>query len=364
MQQRQFFTGLFTGLAAVGFLAGLAFSAPARAADFYAGKEVNLYIGYPAGTGYDQYARLLADNIGRFIPGHPHVISRNMPGAGSMRVMNYIYKVAPKDGTYWGSVSNGAPAEPLLYGKRSRADFKTPFTLNWIGSLNTETGVAAVWHTTGITTWEQARTRPIIVSISSSHGGISSRAVNSLLHTHFEQVCCYGGGTHQNLAMERGEVQGRIGWSWSSLRASSMNWLKSGKIHLLMQIGLQKNPEIPGNLPLVMDLAKSKKDKQALKIIFSRESMGRPYVMPPGVPADRLAIVQKAFMKMVKDPAFLAAAKKHDLEIHDPKSGAAIARLLREVYASPPEAIAAARDAITSGVKMVHKRPKKKKKRK
>jgi tripartite-type tricarboxylate transporter receptor subunit TctC len=185
---------LLTGLATTAFLAVPAFHGSGQAADFYAGKKVNLYIGYNVGSAYDKYARLLAENIDRFLPGKPAIIPRNMPGASGMRVMNFIYQTAPKDGTAWGAIDRGIAAEPLLYGKRSKAAFKDPLEFNWIGSLNTETGVAAVWHTTGVKTWEEARTKRIIVAISSSRGGVSSRVVNSLLESDFQQVCCYGGG--------------------------------------------------------------------------------------------------------------------------------------------------------------------------
>lgn len=349
--------------AALSLAAGLAGAAVAQQPDFYTGKTANLYIGYGAGSTYDQYARLLADHIGRFIPGKPSILARNMPGAGSMRAANFVYKAAPKDGTAWGAPSRAIVTEPLLYGEKSKAAFKDPLEFNWIGSLNTEVGVAAVWHTAGVRTWAEARGKPIIVAMSSSHGGISARAVNSLLHANFQQVCCYGGGNNQNLAMERGEVQARIGWSWSSLRATQMDWLKSGKIHLLMQIGLTKHPEIPGDVPLVLDLAPSEKDKQALRIIFANQSMGRPYMMPPGVPKERVAIVREAFARMVKDAAFVAEAERHKLEINDPQSGRAMTELLREVYAAPADAVAAARAAITSGEIKIVRQPKKKKRK-
>jgi tripartite-type tricarboxylate transporter receptor subunit TctC len=342
-----------------------AFGAAAQDADFFKGKTLSVNIGYEAGSTYDLYARLLADHIGRFLPGKPNIIARNMPGAGSLRVASFIYKAAPKDGSVWGAISRDVATEPLLYGTKSKAAFKDPLEFIWIGSLNTEVGVMAVWHTTGIKTWEEARTKPIIAAMSSSQGGISTRAVNSLLHAKFQQVCCYGGGNLQNFAMERGEVEARIGWSWSSLKATKMDWLESGKIRLLMQIGLKKNPDIPGDVPLVLDLAPTEKDKKALQIIFSNQSMGRPYIMPPGVPAARVATVREAFMTMVKDKAFLAAAEKKKLEINDPQPGEAVEDLLREVYASPPDAVAAARHAISSGeIKMVREPKKKKKKKK
>jgi tripartite-type tricarboxylate transporter receptor subunit TctC len=337
-----------------GLLASFPVDASAQEANFFAGKTVDFYIGYDAGTGYDLYARLMADRIGRFIPGHPAIIARNMPGAAGMRVMNYLYQVAHRDGTAWGATDRGVATEPLLYGSDSKAGFKDPLEFNWIGSLNTEIGVAAVWHSTGITSWEQIRVRPTVVSMASAQGGFGARALNSILGTQFKQVCCYGGDNNQNLAMERGEVEGRVGWSWSSLKASNMDWLETGKIKLLMQVGLQKNPDIPGDVPLVMDLVKTEKDKKALMIIFANQSMGRPYLMPPGVPPARVSVVRNAFVEMMKDPAFLADAAKRHLEISDPKSGEDVQGLLRDVYASSEDAIAAARSAMKEGeIKML-----------
>lgn len=329
--------------------AGLATQVSAQEPEFYAGKTIELYIGYDAGASYDIYARLLAENIGRFIPGHPAIISRNMPGAASMRVMTFLHEAAKKDGTAWGAVDRNVAAEPLLYGKNSKAPYKNPLEFNWIGSLNTEIGVAAVWHTTGIKSWEETLTRPTIVAMAGSQGGIGARALNSILGTQFQQVCCYGGDGSQNLAMERGEVEGRVGWSWSSLKSAHMEWLETGKLKLLMQVGLQKNREIPGDVPLVMDLAKTEKDKKTLKIIFANQSMGRPYVMPANVPPARVSIVRRAFMEMVKDRAFLDDAAKRRLEINDPKSGEEINGILKDIYDSPPDIVAAAQRAIKQG---------------
>lgn len=340
---------LLARFASAGLLSVASFSASAQQADFFAGKTVDLYIGYDAGASYDLYARVMAEHIARFIPGHPTIIPRNMPGAASMRVMSFLHQAAKKDGTAWGAVDRNVAVEPLLYGSDSKAVFKNPLEFNWIGSLNTEVGVAAVWHTTGIKSWEETLTRPTIVAMAGARGGIGARVLNSLLGTQFQQVCCYGADANQNLAMERGEVEGRVGWSWSGLKASNMNWLETGKIRLLMQVGLQKNPEIPGDVPLVMDLAKTEKDKRALKIVFSNQSMGRPYVMPGGVPAAQVAEVRRAFVAMTSDPAFLAEAAKRRLEISDPKSGEDIEAILKDVYASSEEAVAAAQRAIKKG---------------
>ena len=340
---------VLTSLVTAGLLTASALTASAQQKDFFAGKTVDLYITQDAGTGYDLYSRLMADGIGKFLPGKPTIIPRNMQGAAGMRVMGFLLQVARKDGTVWGGVDRNVAVEPILYGKESTAPYENPLVFNWIGSLNTEIGVATVWSATGIKSWQELLTRPTIVSMESSRGGVAGRALNNTLGTKFEQICCYGSDSNQNLALERGEVEGRVGWSWSSLRASNMEWLRDGKITILMQVGLKKNPGIPGDPPLVLDLAKTEKDRQALKIIFANQSMGRPFVMPGGVPPERLAEVRKAFWEMVKDPAFLAEAERRHLEVSDPMSGEEVQALLKDVYSSPQEAVAAAQNAMKRG---------------
>lgn len=334
-------------LACAGFPAGMASTVSAK--DFFAGKQIEVLIGNDAGTAYDLYARVMTDNIGRFIPGNPTMIPRNMPGASGLRVMNYLRQASAKDGTVWGTINRNLATETLLFPDQTKAVFKSPLEFRWIGSLNTEVGVAAVWHSTGIKSWEETLTRPTIVAMASSQGGAGARVLNSILGTKFEQVCCYGGDANQNLAIERGEVEGRVGWSWSSLWATKSDWLESGKIRLLMQVGLEKNRQIPGDVPLVLDLVKNERDKQALKIIFADQSIGRPVLMPAGVPDERVAEIQRAFMEMVKDPQFLAAAEKRHLEINDPKSGEEIESLLKDVYSSPEDIVAVARKALAEG---------------
>ena len=321
-------------------------AALAQGADFFAGKTIDLYIGYDAGASYDTYARLLAKHIVNFLPGRPTIVSRNMPGAAGMRAMNYLYEIARKDGTAWAAIDRNIATEPLLSASNSKAVYKSTLDFNWIGSLNTEIGVAAVWHTTGITSWEQTLVRPVIVAQAGAQGGVGARALNSFLGTQFRQVCCYGGDGSQNIALERGEVEGRVGWSWSSLKLSRPDWLETGKVTILMQVGLQKNKDIPGDPPLVVDLAKTEMAKKALTIIFANQSMGRPFVMPPNVPKENVAVVRRAFMDMVKDRAFLAEAAAQSLEIVDPKSGEEIQQLLADVYGAPPDAIAAAQTAL------------------
>lgn len=345
MGQRKFAAAFVASI----FSTVIASGASAQQTDFFAGKTVDLYVGYEAGAGYDIYARLMAEHISRFIAGNPNIITRNMPGAASMRAMTYLHQAAKKDGTAWGAIDRNVAVEPLLYGGDSKAPFKSPLEFNWIGSLNTEIGVAAVWHTTGIKSWEDTQRRPTIVAMAGAQGGIGARVLNSLLDTQFQQVCCYGSDGNQNLAMERGEVEGRVGASWSTFKISAAKWLETGQVKLLMQVGLEKNPEIPADVPLVMDLARTDKERAAMKIVFSNQSMGRPYVMPPSVPAAQVAEVRRAFAAMIKDPAFLADADKRRLEVNSPKTGEEIDAILKDVYGSPPEAIEAARLSIKHG---------------
>ncbi len=345
MGQRKFAAAIVASV----FSTVIASGASAQQADFFAGKTVDMYVGYEAGAGYDIYARLMAEHISRFIPGNPNIIARNMPGAASMRAMTYLYQAAKRDGTAMGAIDRNVAVEPLLYAEDSKAPYKDPLEFNWIGSLNTEIGVAAVWHTTGIKSWEDTQRRPTIVAMAGARGGLGARVLNSLLDTQFQQVCCYGSDGNQNLAMERGEVEGRVGASWSTFKISAAKWLETGQVKLLMQVGLEKNDDIPGDVPLVMDLARNDRERAAMKIVFSNQSMGRPYVMPPGVPAARVAEVRRAFDAMVKDPVFLADANKRRLEINNPKSGEQIEAILKDVYSSSPEAITAARLSIKQG---------------
>ncbi|NDA46207.1 MAG: hypothetical protein EBY21_02810 [Alphaproteobacteria bacterium] len=333
--------------------------ASAQQGDFYAGKTIDLFIGYEGGAGYDIYARLLGEHMGRFLPGHPTILPRNMPGAASMRVMTYLQQVAKKDGTAWGAVDRNVAVEPLLYGENSVAPFKTPLDYPWIGSLTTEIGIAAVWHTTGITSWKDTLNRPTIVAMAGPQGGIGARVLNSILGTQFRQVCCYGSDANQNLAMERGEVEGRVGASWSTFKTASGHWISGGQVRLIMQVGLEKSPDIPSEIPLVMDLTQTEKDRDALKIVFANQSLGRPFLLPPGTPPERVAEIRKAFSAMIKDPEFLADAAKRKLEIESPKSGSEIEAILKEVYSATPEAIALARRSIKDGEFKMKDEPKK-----
>jgi tripartite-type tricarboxylate transporter receptor subunit TctC len=303
-------------------------------ASFYRNKNVDLQIGYSVGGGYDIYGRLVGQHIGRHIPGNPNIVPKNMPGAGSLRLANWLYAVAPKDGTVFGIIGRGIPMEPLLGGEGVQFDAQK-FT--WIGSANDEVSICAAWKTASVTKFEDLFTKELIVGGTGSGADtdIFPLVINKVFGTKFKVIPGYPGGNDINLAMERGEVGGRCGWSWSSVKAAQMHWVRDGTVKVLIQISLAKHPDLP-DVPLLMDFAKTDEQRQILRLIFSRQVMGRPFLAPPGVPGDRANALRKAFMDTMKNPEFLAAAEKAKLEI-TPVSGEDLEKLMQQVYATPPE---------------------------
>ncbi len=304
-------------------------------ADFYRGKTIQFLIGYEPGTGYDLYARLLTRYYGKHIPGAPNVVPQNMPGAGSIKAANYLYEISPRDGTQLGMTGRGTPMTPLLGGKG--ATFKDNASFSWIGSMNNEVSVCVAWHTSGVTTIEEAMQRELTTSATSLGADdttVFPAALNAMIGTKFKWITGYPGGSAMNLAMERGEAQGRCGWSWSSIKSTHPEWLKDNKIALLLQLSLGRHPDLP-NVPLIMDFAKTDEQRAVLELIFARQVMGRPVLAPPALPADRLEALRRAFDATMKDPVFLAEAAKGDWEI-TPVSGEDIEVLMKRVYATPP----------------------------
>ncbi len=307
-------------------------------ADFYAGRTIDLYIGYSAGGGYDVYARLLARHMARFIPGNPAIVPKNMPGAGSLLLTNWLYNVAPKDGTAFGTIGRGTGFDPLLGSTKAQFDAAK---LNWIGSMNDEVSVCVAWHTSGIGTLEQVKHKELTVGGTGPAADTDQfpKVLNATLGTKFKLVAGYPGGNDVDLAMERGEVMGRCGWSWSSVIATHQHWIDEKKINILVQLSLSKHRDLP-DVPLIMEFAKTDEQKQTFKLVFARQPMGRPFLAPPGIPPDRVAILRKAFMDTLTDREFLVEAEKMKLEIN-PVSGSAVQQIVQEVYQTP-ESVAAA----------------------
>lgn len=318
--------------------------------DFYKGKQVTIYVGYSAGGGYDTYARLLGRHIGKHIPGKPSVIVRNMPGAGSVRMANWLYNVGPKDGTAIGAVARGVAFDTLFGMKGSQFDAQK---FNWLGSMNNEVSVCVSWATSAIKTFEDVRAKELVVGGTGGSADTDQfpKILNGVLGTKFKIVAGYPGGNEINLAMERGEVGGRCGWSWSSVVSTRGAWLKEKKINILVQLSLSKHPDLK-DVPLVTDLARTPEEKAIMKLVFARQVMGRPFVLPPGIPADRLTALRKAFMDTMKDKEFRDQAQRGKLEV-EAVSGEEIQKLVDEAYATPKPVV----DRVSALVS----RPKKKK---
>ncbi len=312
-------------------------------ADFYKGKSIELHIGYSAGGGYDVYGRIVARHMGKHIPGNPQIVPKNSPGAGSLRATNWLYSAAPKDGTAMATVARGAAFDPLLGVAAAKFDGNK---FNWIGSANDEVSVCVAWKGHGVETVADLLKKELVVGGTGPTADTDQfpKIMNAVLGTKFKIVPGYPGGNDVNIAMERGEVQGRCGWSWSSVVTTRPDWYKNKSIHVLVQMALSKHPELP-HVPLVMDLAKTEEQRNMLTLVFARQTMGRPFVAPPGVPADRVAALRKAFMDTMKDKEFLAEAEKSKLEI-TPVSGEALQDIVSKAYAADPSIAKKVADAL------------------
>jgi tripartite-type tricarboxylate transporter receptor subunit TctC len=319
--------------AAVVALAACCCSAQAQTpAEFYKGKQISLYIGYSVGGGYDLYARLLARHLGKHIPGNPTIIPRNMEGGGSLRVANFIFQVAPKDGTAFGTMGRGAALAPLF--GHSGTQFEA-LKYSWIGSANDEVAVCAAWHTSGFRSFDDMRLREMTAGATgqTDEAVQIAKGMNAYLGTKLRTVAGYPGGNEINLAIERGEIDGRCALSWSSLKATHPSWIADKKIHVLSQVSLGKHPDLP-EVPLLLDLAPNDESRQVLKFLAARQVMGRPFFAPPDVPPDRAAALRQAFMDTMQDPELLAEAERSKLEI-TPVPGARIDEVLKDLYGSP-----------------------------
>ena len=300
--------------------------------EFYKGKTIELDIGLSVGGAYDAYARILARHMGRYIPGNPAIVPKNMEGAGSMRLANYLYNAAPRDGTTFGIINRSTPFEPLFANKGAQFD-ATQF--GWIGSANNEVSVCVAWHTSGVATFEDARRRPLVVGATGPSADTYQfpKIANAVLGTQFKIVSGYPGGNEVDLAMQRGEVEGRCGWSWTSVKGLHQAWLDHKEINIIYQMGLAKHRDLP-QVPLVIDLAGNQEDRAILRLIFARQVMAWPFLAPPATPTDRLHALRGAFMQAMQDKDFLAEADKAGLEI-GPVGGEDIETLVRQIYATP-----------------------------
>jgi tripartite-type tricarboxylate transporter receptor subunit TctC len=329
-----------TALAALMWiLSGAAHANPV--AEFYRGKNIALVIGYTAGGGYDLYGRVLARHMPKHIPGNPTIIPQNMPGAGSLKAANFIYGIAPKDGLTMGIVTRAMATDPLL--GESKFD---PRKFTWIGSTTSETSVCATWGTSTVKTWADMFGTAFTMggSAQGSEPDSFTLLLKNVFGVHVRLVSGYPGGNDINLAIERGEVDGRCGWSLSSIKSQRPDWLRDKKINILTQLALRKHPDLP-DVPLLLELTQTDEQRQIVKLVIASLVLGRPFFAPPGIPEDRKAALRQAFDETMKDPEFLQEAAKLDLEI-EPVTATAINSLLADLYQTPKSAVEKAAAAI------------------
>src|SRR5919205_394542 len=321
-------------------------AAPAAAqedvAAFFKGKTLRLIVGIGVGSGYDINARLLARFMVNHIPGQPTIIVQNQPGAGSLTMTNALYNTGPFDGTVMGASFNGMPTTPLLQPTGVRFD---PVKLNWLGSTNRETQAMYVWHTAPARVLEDARTTETVMGAQAPGSTQYDYPVlaNSLFGFNFKVVTGYESTPKIHLAMESGEVHGTIA-NWSTLKAINSNWIAEKKIRILAQWALQKNPEL-ADVPLFLDFAQNEDERAALRLMVARLEYGRPFFLPPNVPAARVEALRRAFDATMKDPAYLAEADKLKIEV-DPLSGEKVQALVAQVTATPPDVVERVRKSM------------------
>jgi tripartite-type tricarboxylate transporter receptor subunit TctC len=316
---------------------GVPFAAGAQTVEeFYTGKNVELYIGYSVGGGYDLYARTLARHMGKHIPGNPTVVPVNMDGAGSLRLVNWLAAAAPKDGTVFGTFARAAPFDPLFGNEEAQFD---ALQFNYVGSANNEVSVCTAMTRTGIESFDDLKTKELIIGGTGDTADTVQfpKVLNAVFGTQMKIINGYPGGNDVVVAMEREELDGRCGWSYSSVISTRSDWLSDGSLKMLLQMSTAKHPSLP-DVPLVMDLVQNDADRDLLNLVFARQTLGRPFAAPPGVPQDRVDALRAAFMATMADPEFLAEATALELEI-TPVDGAGIQALVEQVYASDPATV-------------------------
>lgn len=320
-------------------LSGLATSAASAQTveDFYKGKTVSVLVGFTTGNGADSYARLVARWYSKYLPGAPNVVVQNMPGSGSLTMTNNLYNVAAKDGTVFGIFNRNVPLEPLMGNTNARFD---PRKFTWLGSTNTEPSLCVAWHGSPVRAIKDLQEREFAVAATglNANSGLVPTVLNRVMGAKFKIIMGYPGSNEMSLAMERGEVEGRCGWSRSSLMATKPQWVSEKKINLLLQAGLQKSPLMP-DVPLAMDSVKDEADRQLLKLAVAWDEMAWPFAAPPDIPADRAKALREAFSAVLKDPELVVQAGREGLDINYVPP-AQIERILEDVYATPASVIA------------------------
>jgi tripartite-type tricarboxylate transporter receptor subunit TctC len=331
--------------AGLSLLAGLllGFAADGQTVEeFYRGKTVAIIVGAAPGGTYDAIARLLAKTMGEHVPGRPVFVVQSMLGAGSVRAVTHLYNNAARDGTVIGMPSRSFAIAPT-FNPQLHYDAKR---FNAIGSTSPEVSVAVTWHTVPVRRLEDCLTREISVGATAFSDDTGSLALmtKALTGARIRIVTGYPGGNDITAAMEKGEIDGRFGWSWGSLKSRARDWLVEKKITLILQMGLHRAPDLP-DLPLIMDYAADASDRQALELLLGPQAFAWPVVAPPGVPAERVTALRRAFDATMRDPVFIADARKLDIEV-DPLTGEAMQALIARILDFDPSVVARAQALI------------------
>jgi tripartite-type tricarboxylate transporter receptor subunit TctC len=322
-------------LAFAALVAGIAPACAQSLADFYTGKKLQMVIGFGPGGGYDLWGRTVARHLGNHLPGKPSMVPENMPGAGSFTAANHIYTLAPKDGTVMGIIARDAPLGPLTGADGARFD---ALKFTWIGSPTEETNVCISYKTSKVKTFDDLLKTELVIGDTGAGTGTYTypRVLNAMVGTKFKIIGGFPSSNDVFLAMERGEVEG-ICESLDSVNGKRPDWIKSGTVNLLFQGGSEPNPAIK-DVPFIYNLAKTEEQKQAINFVYSGQGIGRPFVSPPGMPADRTKALRDAFEATMKNPAFIEDAKKQKLDV-EPVSGDRILEILKSLYGTPKPVI-------------------------
>lgn len=324
----------------------VSFSAQLRAQtdgqSFYLGQTITIVCSQSAGGIYDSTARAVARHMPRHIPGKPAMVVRNMVGAGGLVGANYLYSAASKDGLTIGAVNNIMPFEPLYGTKEANFD---PTKFTWLGSPGYETGMLIVWHESKITDVAQAKVNEVRLGSSGvfSTPSFYARLMNITLGTKLKSVVGYAGQNSVFFAMERGEIDGHASTYYSAMSAIKPDWISGRKARVLLQYGPQKEPELPG-VPSVADLVSNPQDRLLWDAATASLAVGRPFLIPPDVPADRVAILRKAFDATLRDPEFLAEAERLKLGVNKPSTGEQLREIIDQAYAMPGDIISRLRN--------------------
>jgi tripartite-type tricarboxylate transporter receptor subunit TctC len=313
-------------------------------ADFYKGKIIKFVTSAGEGGGYGTYVNAIIPYMQKYIPGNPKIIVQHMQGAGGLVAANNLYNVLPRDGSVFALIHRAAVSTAALFDRQNiRFD---PTKFGWIGSMNEERSLCAVWHTAPVKTFADLQKTPITVSGLGPGGDtdVYTNLLNNVFGTKMRLVTGYNSGGAMDLAIERGEVDGRCGWSWSTLISTKASWVTEKKVIFLVQLALEKQPELP-DVPLVMDFAKTDEQKQILDVALAPQLMGRPVLAPPEIPAERLAALRAAFIASMQDPQFIEDAKRQNLEV-SMITGERLETMIKHLFAMPKPIIAKAAQAV------------------